>query len=125
MLFYKLPFGTQYTLAKTIGILEIRGGFRPIKNDKGQIINWIEEDRERIVWLELGDQFGGLEHILSPALDYEGIPLEKHKKGHFTQFYDWSGVFLDTPSKIAELILDALSNTQYRVNEKSNLMISI
>ncbi|MFX0027864.1 MAG: hypothetical protein ACFE8B_01525 [Candidatus Hermodarchaeota archaeon] len=125
ILFFRLPSNTKNTKANTIGIVEIRGGLKPIKNDNGQIINWIEEDVGRIVWLELGNQFGGLEHILSPALDYEGIPIEKHKKGHFAEFYDWSGGFLDTPYKIAHLILGALSNTQYRVDVKGRKVFQV
>jgi len=111
ILFYSLPPNTKFTKAKTIGIVEESGGFSPIKDDQGNIIGWREENIDKIIWLELGNPDGGMEHILYPRLDIEGFPLDPdHPGGHFQEFYNWG---YKTETEIAELILKTVRDNQY------------
>ncbi len=118
-----MPLGTQFSIAKTIGIIETeRIGIRIInKGESSEKI--VITTSGKIYWLELGNPDGGMEHILYPRLDFEGFTnLNSHPRGHFQDFYNLG---YKTKEQIAELILDTLRTKEYISirGDKGNLLV--
>ncbi len=54
----------KITPEEVVGILKEQGGYTPIRDNKGKIIGWSEVNKDKIVWLELGNIRAGIIHIL-------------------------------------------------------------
>ncbi|MFW9875055.1 MAG: hypothetical protein ACFFG0_18275 [Candidatus Thorarchaeota archaeon] len=98
--------GVTFDIAKTIGLA--KEGREIIALHDGSFA--ISGRESRVCWLELGNHFGGMEHILFDSFHFGSFNFRR--EGHIGDFAQYG---YETKEEIAELILKTINNNDYYI----------